>query len=82
MENASGEEFDPIAKQEEVGVASLGDPETEQESQDTASSPTRAPQSRKRKTRDLMLLELVKTLRDMQGEIKELKERSTSFSSH
>ena len=49
---------------------------------DTATSPGRPQRDRKRKSRDIMFEELVKTLQVMQGEIKDLKERGTSSSSH
>lgn len=56
--------------------------ETSAREGDTATSPGRPPRDRKRKGRDLMFEELVKTLQVMQGEIKELKEKGPSSSSH
>lgn len=56
--------------------------ETSAREGDTATSPRKPQRDRKRKGRDLMFEELVKTLQVMQGEIKELKEKGTSSSSH
>ena len=56
--------------------------ETSAKEGDTATSPGRPQRDRKRKSRDVMFEELVKTLQVMQEEIKDLKEKSTSSSSH